>query len=189
MFKPEPSLYNKSLLRPYPQRFHIWYACIFFSFCFCDLLFCVIKCMQGHHGVHRHQSPVHLPCSVIFLIRHGHYPNTAILLIQFFIVFFQSDPVSDYTVAHTSYTGQDQAYITSESVLILNIIYPSGRFAGLEGPGTKVYQSTHNHVRISGKQDTPYWFLMPRNDTEGRIRTKCFEVVRHFLDPIPGRFL
>lgn len=112
--------------------------------------------MQGHHGVHRHQSPEHLPCSLIFLIRHGHYPPTAILLIQFFIVFFQSDPVSDYTAAHTSYTGQDQAYITSESVLILNIICPSGRFAGLEGPGTKVYQSTHNHVRISGKQDTPY---------------------------------
>lgn len=137
------------------------------------------------------QTSVSSASPMFFDISHqdGHYPNTAILLIQFFIVFFQSDPVSDYTAAHTSYTGQDQAYITPESVLILNIICPSGRFAGLEGPGTKVYQSTHNQVRISGKQDTPYWFPMPRNDTEGRIRTKCFEVVRHFLDPIPGRFL
>lgn len=76
------------------------------------------------------------------------------MLIQFVTVSFNLIPVSDYTAAYISYTGGDQAYITSESVLILNSIPPSGRLAGLEGPGNRVYQSTCNHVRPSLEKRT-----------------------------------
>lgn len=125
-----------------------------FFLCFCDLLFCV-KSMQGQDNVYRHQSPVQLPCNMIFLIKHG-----CNILIQpclynlSLYVSFNLIPVSDYTAAYISYTGGDQAYITSESVLILNNIRPSGRWAGLEGPGNRVYQSTYNHVRPSPENRT-----------------------------------